>query len=52
MKVRVKAAYFDDAGIHSKGEVLEVKTFDPLVHETVQETTSESRPKGRPAKNK
>lgn len=29
MKVRVKLAFFDDNGVHKKGEIVEVKTFQP-----------------------
>lgn len=50
MKVKVKSAYFDDAGFHGKGEIVEVKSFDPVLHERAQEQTSEPKPKGRPAK--
>lgn len=27
MKVKVKSVFFDDKGLHKKGEIVEVKTF-------------------------
>jgi hypothetical protein len=37
MKVRVKAPFFDDRGIHKKGEVCEVQNFRPEYMELVEE---------------
>lgn len=37
MKVKVKAPFFDDRGIHKVGEIVEVKDFNPLYHEPVAE---------------
>ena len=37
MKVRVKAPFFDDKGIHKKGEICEVQNFRPEYMELVEE---------------
>ena len=41
MKVRVKAPFFDDKGIHKKGEVCEVQNFRPEYMELVEEKKTE-----------
>ena len=33
MKVKVKAPFFDERGIHKVGEEVDVKEFNPLYHE-------------------
>ena len=40
MKVRVKAPFFDGT-IHKRGEICEVKTFDPVLMEPVVEEKKE-----------
>lgn len=45
MKAKVKSAYFDNAGLHVKGDIVEVKEMDPALHEAAQETTSEPKTK-------
>lgn len=37
MKVKVKAPFFDENGIHKKGEVCEVTNFRPEYMELVEE---------------
>lgn len=37
MKVLVKAPFFDENGIHKKGEIAEVKSFRPEYMELVEE---------------
>ena len=37
MKVLVKAPFFDEKGIHKKGEITEVKKFRPEYMELVEE---------------
>ena len=37
MKVKVKAPFFDENGIHKKGEIAEVKNFRPEYMELVEE---------------
>lgn len=51
MKVKVKAPFFDDSGLHTKGEVCEVKRFNPILMEPVVETKKvEKAVKKDPAK--
>ena len=52
MKIKVKAPFFDERGIHKKGEIVEVSKFDPLYHELVEEKTEkvEKAVKKAPAK--
>lgn len=35
LKVRVKSPFFDSTGLHCIGEVMEVKTLDPVLMEVV-----------------
>ena len=37
MKVKVKAPFFDEKGIHKKGEICEVNKFRPEYMELVEE---------------
>ena len=37
MKVKVKAPFFDEKGIHKKGEICDVKQFRPEYMELVEE---------------
>lgn len=37
MKIKVKAPFFDDKGIHKKGDVCEVASFNPVYMELVEE---------------
>jgi hypothetical protein len=37
MKVKVKAPFFDERGIHKKGEIVDVKKFKPEYMELVEE---------------
>lgn len=41
MKVLVKAPFFDEKGIHKKGEIAEVKKFKPEYMELVEEEKKE-----------
>lgn len=41
MKVKVKAPFFDENGIHKKGEVCEVTNFRPEYMELVEEKKTE-----------
>jgi hypothetical protein len=41
MKVLVKAPFFDEKGIHKKGEITEVKKFRPEYMELVEEVKEE-----------
>lgn len=41
MKIRVKAPFFDEHGIHKKGEVCEVTNFRPEYMELVEEKKTE-----------
>lgn len=37
MKVKVKAPFFDEKGIHKAGEIVEVKEFRPELMELIEE---------------
>lgn len=37
MKIKVKAPFFDENGIHKVGEIVEVKNFRPEYMELVEE---------------
>lgn len=50
MKVKVKAVFFDDNGLHKPGEVVEVSTFDSATMELVQEDPKPAPEKKEPAK--
>ena len=39
MKVKVKAPFFDEKGIHKKGDICEVTKFRPEYMELVEEKT-------------
>lgn len=41
MKVKVKAPFFDEKGIHKKGEICEVNKFRPEYMELVEEKKTE-----------
>ena len=41
MKVLVKAPFFDEKGIHKKGEITDVKKFKPEYMELVEEEKKE-----------
>lgn len=41
MKIRVKAPFFDERGIHKKGEICEVQRFNPLYMEPIAEEKKE-----------
>lgn len=47
MKVKVKSAWLDADGIHKKGDVLEVKDFNPLLMIALEEEKpkAEEKPK-------
>lgn len=36
MKVKVKVPFFDDNGIHKRGEVIETAMFNPFLMEEVE----------------
>ena len=52
MKIKVKAPFFDERGIHKKGDIVEVGKFDPIYHELIDEKTEkvEKAVKKTPAK--
>lgn len=37
MKIKVKAPFFDERGIHKKGDVVDVKKFRPEYMELIEE---------------
>ena len=39
MKIKVKAPFFDENGIHTRGEVCDVKQFRPEYMELIEEKT-------------
>ena len=41
MKVKVKAPFFDEKGIHKRGEICEVNKFRPEYMELVEEKKTE-----------
>lgn len=41
MKVKVKAPFFDENGIHKKGDIADVKHFRPEYMELVEEKKTE-----------
>ena len=41
MKVKVKAPFFDENGIHKKGDICDVKNFRPDYMELVEEKKTE-----------
>lgn len=41
MKVKVKAPFFDEKGIHKRGEICEVSKFRPEYMELVEEKKTE-----------
>lgn len=53
MKVRVKTPFFDDNGLHKRGDVIEVKKFNPDRMELVpEEKGKKTEPKKASAKKK
>ena len=44
MEVLVKAPFFDERGIHKKGEICEVKNFRPEYMEPVEDEKAEKKP--------
>lgn len=44
MKIKVKAPFFDENGIHKRGEICEVSNFRPEYMEPVEETEKASKP--------
>ena len=42
MKIKVKAPFFDENGIHKVGEICEVKNFRPELMEAVEEKKAEN----------
>ena len=45
MKIRVKAPFFDERGIHKKGEIVEVNKFRPEYMELLDENAEEKKEK-------
>lgn len=43
MKVKVIKVFFDDNGLHKKGEIVDVKLFDGNLMEKVVEKTTEKK---------
>ena len=53
MKVKVKVGYLDRAGLHKKGDIVEVKSLDPNLHgEIVEEKKVEEKKPKASAKKK
>lgn len=52
MKIKVKAPFFDNRGIHKPGEIVEVSKFNPVYHELIEEKAEkvEKAVKKAPAK--
>ena len=52
MKIKVKAPFFDNRGIHKTGEIVEVSKFNPVYHELIEEKAEkvEKAVKKAPAK--
>ena len=50
MKVRVKTPFFDDNGVHKKGEIVEVKSFSPDRMEHLEEEKKAEPKKATPKK--
>ena len=48
MKVRAKSLFYDENGIHRKGEVIDVKTFRPGIMEAVDEKPAKAEKKPEP----
>lgn len=46
MKVKVKSAFVDGKGLHQKGDVIDVKSFNPTLMEIIpeKEAKTESKP--------
>lgn len=44
MKIKVKAPFFDENGIHKRGEVCEVTNFRPEYMEPVSDEKAEKKP--------
>lgn len=47
MKVTVKRVFYDNNGLHRKGEVVEVDTFDENLMELVKEKKPEKKVKDK-----
>lgn len=45
MKIKVKAPFFDERGIHKKGEIVEVNKFRPEYMELLDENAEEKKEK-------
>lgn len=45
MKVRAKVAFFDDSGVHKRGDIVEVKIFDSNTMEKLEEKPTETKTK-------
>lgn len=45
MKVRAKAPWIDETGLHKKGDIVEVKRFDPILMDMVDEPKTETKKK-------
>lgn len=45
MKIRVKAPFFDERGIHKKGEIVEVNKFRPEYMELLDKNAEEKKEK-------
>lgn len=50
MKVRVKTPFFDDNGVHKKGEIVEVKLFSADRMELLKEEEKAEPKKATPKK--
>lgn len=58
VKVKVKQPYFDDYGMHNRGDVMEVAEdyVQPCFHEVLEDSAAgsekaEAQPEEKPAKN-
>lgn len=50
MKVRVKAPFFDDNGVHKKGDIVDVKSFNSTTMELLEEEKKAEPKKATPKK--
>lgn len=48
MKVIVKSLFYDENGIHRKGDIIDVKTFRPGIMEAVDEKPAKAETKPAP----
>ena len=52
MKIKVKAPFFDENGIHKKGDIVDVKSFRPEYMELIEEKKEKVENAGAKTPNK